>query len=575
MDRGRPSQDEHAPASAPASPEHVVPEAEAAARRSPAIRISVRASLSAIIPRVSFYPPPLLHASMPLPIATSDLFTGTVVEWERLEFKAGWNDEAALHTICGFANDLHNWGGGYLVIGVAEQDGRPTLPPAGLSPREVDQVLKDIVRIANRIVPAYHPIAEPVTVSGKAIVVIWAPGGQTRPYKAPVSLARGEKEYAYYVRTSSSTVRAKGPLESELMQLSATVPYDDRMHHGAELRDLSLRLIQAHLQEIGSDLFEASVGMDFAALCQRMQIVDGPPENLRPRNVGLLFFSESPQRFFPQATIDVVHFPRGPAHDFQEQRFAGPVPRQLRDALSYIRSRFVTEHVVKLADRAEAERFYTYPYRAIEEALANAVYHRGYDVREPIEVRATPEEITVTSYPGPDASVGMERLNSGGVIARRYRNRRVGEFLKELHLTEGRGTGVPTVFRVMRENGSPDPSFEIDAHRSYLTITLPIHPLSAGQPSDTVVENTGDNGFRRAASDSRLLLILELAREPVSRRVLQDELHIRNRSHLQQHFLRPLLNAGLLRMTIPSNPRAKDQAYQTTEEGVALLEANR
>jgi hypothetical protein len=29
-------------------------------------------------------------------------------------------------------------------------------------------------------------------------------------------------------------------------------------------------------------------------------------------------------------------------------------------------------------DRAEAERFYNFPYETLEEALANAVYHRGY-----------------------------------------------------------------------------------------------------------------------------------------------------------------------------------------------------
>jgi len=28
-------------------------------------------------------------------------------------------------------------------------------------------------------------------------------------------------------------------------------------------------------------------------------------------------------------------------------------------------------------------------------------------------------------------------------VSRRYRNRRIGEFLKELNLTEGRSTGIP------------------------------------------------------------------------------------------------------------------------------------
>ncbi|HEY0020183.1 MAG TPA: ATP-binding protein [Longimicrobium sp.] len=254
---------------------------------------------------------------MALPIHIPDLFTGTVVEWERLEFKEGWNPEAVLHALCAFANDLHNWGGGYLIIGVAERDGRPVLPPAGLHPNQLDRIQKEILSVAHRISPAYHPVVEPCVIDGSHILVLWAPGGQNRPYKAPISLAKDEKTHAYYVRYGSSTIRAKGPLEAELLQLAANVPFDDRVRPDAEVADLSLRLIQAHLQEVKSDLFEASGAMDLARICSGMRIVDGPPENLRPRNVGLLFFTDDPRRFIPEVQIDVVHFPDGKAGEIR------------------------------------------------------------------------------------------------------------------------------------------------------------------------------------------------------------------------------------------------------------------
>jgi len=41
---------------------------------------------------------------MKLPININDLLTARTVEWERLEFKRGWNPEAVLHTLCAFAN---------------------------------------------------------------------------------------------------------------------------------------------------------------------------------------------------------------------------------------------------------------------------------------------------------------------------------------------------------------------------------------------------------------------------------------------------------------------------------------
>ena len=44
---------------------------------------------------------------MKLPININDLLTARTVEWERLEFKAGWNPKAVLHAMCAFANDFH------------------------------------------------------------------------------------------------------------------------------------------------------------------------------------------------------------------------------------------------------------------------------------------------------------------------------------------------------------------------------------------------------------------------------------------------------------------------------------
>jgi ATP-dependent DNA helicase RecG len=69
-------------------------------------------------------------------------------------------------------------------------------------------------------------------------------------------------------------------------------------------------------------------------------------------------------------------------------------------------------------------------------------------------------------------------LRAGRANPRRYRNRRIGEFLKELDLTEGRCTGIPKIINAMRENGSPPPVFEFDEDHSYFMVRLPVHPLA-------------------------------------------------------------------------------------------------
>lgn len=143
--------------------------------------------------------------------------------------------------------------------------------------------------------------------------------------------------------------------------------------------------------------------------------------------------------------------------------------------MQYIRNVIITEKVVKHPDRAEADRFFNFPYAAVEEALSNAVYHRAYDEREPIEVRVENDRIEIVSFPGPDRSVTIEGLKSYRVSNRRYRNRRIGDFLKELHLTEGRNTGFKKILDALDKNGSPKPEFETDDDRTYFITRLFVH----------------------------------------------------------------------------------------------------
>src|SRR3989337_679041 len=99
---------------------------------------------------------------MALPININDLITCRTVESERIEFKEGWNPEEVNHTLCAFANDINNWGGGYIVIGVQEKDGMPVLPPVGLKAPAIDKIQKDLLNLCNRLKPNYFPVAEPV-----------------------------------------------------------------------------------------------------------------------------------------------------------------------------------------------------------------------------------------------------------------------------------------------------------------------------------------------------------------------------------------------------------------------------
>ena len=435
---------------------------------------------------------------MGLPTSIETLLTGNVVEGARIEFKTSWMPEASLKTICAFANDIDNWGGGYIVLGVKEKNGRPMFPVEGIPVSQIDEMMKDLLNKCNLIQPRYLPVVAPVEYQGKTLIVIWAPGGDVRPYSSPDTFtylkgkAVSSKERTFFIRKMASTVKPCQDELNELYSLSNKVPFDDRVNHQAEMMDLNINLIRQYLSAVGSSMVKDLDSRPLEKICEDMGICNTMPEYRKPKNVGLMFFSDEPERFFPYAQIDVVAFPKGLGGDeIDEQTFRGPLDQQLRDALRYISNNYIQRKIIKYPDRAEADHIYNYPYAALEEALANAVYHKAYDVREPIEVRIEDDKIEIVSYPGPVYSVTREQLKDYRVSNRRYRNRRIGEFLKELHLTEGRNTGFKKILDAIKRNGSPLPEFETDKEHSYFISRIFVHPdFISGMEEDRKVDDT-------------------------------------------------------------------------------------
>ena len=415
---------------------------------------------------------------MAIPVNIEDLINKRVVESTRIEFKSDFNPNAIIHSICAFANDIDNLGGGYIVIGVEEENGSPVFPVKGIEQSRIDNILKDLVGYCHCIEPLYNPVAEPVMYGDVYVIVIWVSGGYGRPYKASKDVFGKEAPKSskyYYIRKFSSTIIASPEEEKELFYISTDIPFDDRPNLAADVDDLDIGLMRNHLKEIGSTLYERSKKMSLLEIASDMQLVSGPVEHIKPLNVGILMFSEQPEKYFRYARIEVVDIPDPTGNNMVEKVFTGPIQRQLKDALAYIKNYTVKEVIIKEKSKAEAVKIYNYPYAAIEEILSNAVYHRSYQINEPITVRITPQSIEITSFPGFDRSISDESIANYSIRARIYRNRRIGDFLKELRLIEGRNTGFPNAIKALTENGSDLLSFDMDDNRSYLSVTIPVH----------------------------------------------------------------------------------------------------
>ena len=465
-----------------------------------------------------------------LPIDLDSLLYCSGIEAERVEFRESWDPARigpqVLRTICAFANDYHNLNGGYIVIGAGESDGRAELPPKGLSTDDLAAAQEWIRGNCDRIDPPCSPILSPEAVDSRNLLVVWVPASETRPHGAP---DRAGQPKRYWVRSGADTVDAEqcGDLLQGLIQQTASVPWDDRPAHDTRTEDLSMTLVREYLRDIRSGLLDEP---DARRAYRRMRLTARANDQEVPRNVGLLVFSKEPTEWIRGAKIEVVQFPADRSGDVQEERiFEGPLLDQLRSCLRYLGNLSVT-HLQKQASRAEACSWASYPMTAIRETLANAVYHRGYDLDqpEPTKVYLYPSRMEIISYPGPVPGIGREHLVPNAEIrAVPARNRRIGEILKKLRLAEGRLSGLPKVFRAMEANGSPTPQFDFDEGRTYFRATLRAHPeyaaLSAARDAAHLrALGLDEEAFRRIESTWRAnqgsaFLGAELIRQCVAR----------------------------------------------------------
>lgn len=209
-----------------------------------------------------------------------------------------------------------------------------------------------------------------------------------------------------------------------------------------------------------------------------MDLLTGPTEHQTLKNVAAMMFSKNPAKFFPTTQVDIVIFPEGcienPNNMIEVPKIVGPVPEMIKQTLDYIRTNVIKKRIIKPKDKAESITFFNYPYQAIEEAVVNALYHRDYQEREPVEITIEPKKISILSYAGPDRSISLDAIHKAEHLkSRRYRNRRLGDYLKELQLSEGRATGIPTIQDELRRNGSEPARIETDEDRTYFLIEIP------------------------------------------------------------------------------------------------------
>ncbi|RLC09897.1 MAG: transcriptional regulator [Deltaproteobacteria bacterium] len=188
-----------------------------------------------------------------------------------------------------------------------------------------------------------------------------------------------------------------------------------------------------------------------------------------PTKGAVLLFGNAPERHIHSAEITCLHF-----HGTEIEK---PIPSQqvyhgtlfelVDQAVDFIMAR-IARAVEPSSASPESRVRYEVPYRAVREAIVNAVAHRNYASLSGVQVMVfadrievwnpggLPEDLTVDLLRGPHPSVP--------------RNRLLCEPLFLAHYIERAGTGTLDMIRLCADAGLPEPEFLNEGERFRLII---------------------------------------------------------------------------------------------------------
>ncbi len=200
------------------------------------------------------------------------------------------------------------------------------------------------------------------------------------------------------------------------------------------------------------------------------------------------------------------------------------------------------------------------PPNALREILLNAVMHRDYsDYGGHIAIAVFDDRLEIRSAGRLPTGVTVDQLS--GPHLSKLRNLLIAETFHRTGAVEIWGRGTNRVIEECERYGIDPPTFE--ERQGYLIVTFRAQ-IGPKAPSRDQV------GTKSGLSRDQVEL-LELCREEKTLLELMNAIGRKNRSKFRDQFLKPLLERGLIEMTIPDKPKSRFQKYRLTQTGINAL----
>lgn len=451
--------------------------------------------------------------------------------------KAAGGCPKVIDTLSSFSNQRD---GGIILFGIDEDAG---FEVCGVY--DAADIQKKIAEQCLQMEPEVKALCSVCDYNGKIVVCAEIPEiedfqkpcfykGAGRLRGSFVRVGDGDRQMSEYEVYSYEAFRKK--IEDELRPV-------ERAEIG-ELRTPALKRFKEHLVRVKPNV----AALDPHKIFQLLGFVSEG----HPTIAGLFMFSAYPQGYFPQLGITAVSVCGTEINQVNEigarfldnTRIEGTIPQMLVGAVSFVSRNMKIRTVIdeKSGKRNDVPE---YPVVAIREIVINALVHRDYSIHTdncPVTIKMFSDRIEIEN---PGGLYGRNTITSLGEYGADTRNPYLANALEIIGQTENRYSGIPTIRNAMASAHLKEPLFESVHGVFRVTLYNTIVPASVG-----------DN-FENE--------ILDFCAAPRSRNELTEKFGDRiTIAYLMAKYVAPMVERGLLKLTIPEKPKSKNQKYVRT-----------
>ena len=464
--------------------------------------------------------------------------------------------------ISSFANTM----GGVILFGVEEikNKNKATFEVVGVY--DANDLQKNITNLCSaEFEPIIRPEISVINIKNKKIVAVKIDmlNQRNKPcYYKPKGLHNGS-----YIRVGD---RDDNMTEYEIykcISYKEDVKDDLRPVVRATIRDLDQKLLNKFIANAKENKPKFAEFSDEEILLQ-FGVLTQVEDKIFPTVAGIMVFGIYLQKFFPQWFVAAIVIPGFEVADLGEigqrfddnKRIEGNISEMYEETIGFLNRNMKVKVII--SDKTGLRTDITqYPKDALREAISNMIIHRDYSQLKTgvySIITVYKDRIEFRNVGNLYGSNTLELLKTRKAME--VRNETIVKLLENLGgIIENRHTGISTMQDKMKEANLPNPVFTNEREDFVVTFYNGEYPEL--YPIELKEQQKAQDKAQDKAYDDIEGKIIEYCNIERNIFEIMEFIGYKNRTRFRRDYIKPLVEKGKLKMTIPDKPTSRKQKY--------------